>query len=145
MGYTGICYFGLVCLRRRRNRGRFAGEMSSRDSVSEDRVSNTRRSAKVAESDLAKSRPDGRWLNAKCDVQALWCHIREGDGVFVTSDRNFHKVTKKSRLASKAVSVVSVAPDEAIGTGVASKGRRSNMALQPTRRVAIARRAGNNV
>jgi hypothetical protein len=38
------------------------------------------------------------WLNRHCDVQALWCHIRSGNDVFVTSDRNFLKDTKLSRL-----------------------------------------------
>lgn len=41
---------------------------------------------------------DHRWLNAKCDVQALWCHIYSGNDVFVTSDKNFHKATKHMRL-----------------------------------------------
>ena len=41
---------------------------------------------------------DRRWLNARCDVQALWPHIHCGCDVFVTEDRNFHKLTKKTRL-----------------------------------------------
>lgn len=39
-----------------------------------------------------------KWENAKCDVQALWSHIHADNDVFVTEDRNFHKVTKKQRL-----------------------------------------------
>ena len=39
-----------------------------------------------------------KWLNAKCDVQAMWSHIYHGSDVFVTEDGNFHKVTKKPRL-----------------------------------------------
>jgi hypothetical protein len=39
-----------------------------------------------------------RWRNAKCDVQALWCHIHYGRDVFVTADNNFHAPTKKSIL-----------------------------------------------
>jgi hypothetical protein len=39
-----------------------------------------------------------RWSNAKCDVLALWCHIWHGGDMFVTTDRNFHKATKKPHL-----------------------------------------------
>lgn len=39
-----------------------------------------------------------KWLNAKCDVQAMWSHLRAGRGVFVTSDGNFHKPGKKAKL-----------------------------------------------
>lgn len=38
------------------------------------------------------------WKNAKCDVQALWSHASRGRDVFVTSDGNFHKATKKPGL-----------------------------------------------
>ena len=38
------------------------------------------------------------WLNAKCDVLALWSHIYHDGDVFVTSDRNFHKMSKRPRL-----------------------------------------------
>ncbi len=41
---------------------------------------------------------DSKWRNAKCDVLGMWCHITfEGD-VFVTSDFNFHRQTKKPAL-----------------------------------------------
>jgi hypothetical protein len=39
-----------------------------------------------------------KWQNAKRDVQALWSHINSGRDVFVSSDRNFHKPTKKPAL-----------------------------------------------
>jgi hypothetical protein len=39
-----------------------------------------------------------KWRNAKCDVLAIWSHIHYGADIFVTEDRNFHKVTKKPRL-----------------------------------------------
>jgi len=39
-----------------------------------------------------------KWRNAKCDVQALWGHINAGREIFVTSDENFHKVSKKAQL-----------------------------------------------
>lgn len=41
---------------------------------------------------------DPRWLNAKCDVLSFWCNLHYGNGIYVTSDRNFHKHTKKPRL-----------------------------------------------
>lgn len=39
-----------------------------------------------------------KWVNAKCDVLALWSHIWNDGGIFVTNDTNFHKKTKKPRL-----------------------------------------------
>ena len=39
-------------------------------------------------------------LNAKCDVQVFWSHVFHKRDVFVTSDLNFHAVTKKERLES---------------------------------------------
>ena len=44
-----------------------------------------------------ESNLDRRWKNAKCDVQAFWCHAYNKREVFVTSDLNFHAVNK-SRL-----------------------------------------------
>ena len=44
--------------------------------------------------------PARAWLNAKCDVQSLWSHIHSGGEIFVTSDSNFHKATKRRRLIS---------------------------------------------
>ena len=41
---------------------------------------------------------DAKWANKKCDVQCYWSHCYHGGGVFVTSDENFHKSSKKSRL-----------------------------------------------
>lgn len=48
--------------------------------------------------DLDHNQKNPQWLNAKCDVLALWCHIYYGGDIFVTSDENFHKETKKPRL-----------------------------------------------
>ncbi|MCR6654677.1 MAG: hypothetical protein NVV63_02450 [Opitutus sp.] len=39
-----------------------------------------------------------RWLNAKCDVLTMWCHLHYGGEVFVTADENFHRASKKPRL-----------------------------------------------
>lgn len=45
--------------------------------------------------------PEGKkWLNRVCDVQSMWCHIRSGNDLFLTSDRNFLKQTKLPRLLS---------------------------------------------
>jgi len=38
------------------------------------------------------------WLNRKCDVLSMWCHIYYSNDIFVTSDGNFHKATKLPRL-----------------------------------------------
>jgi len=42
----------------------------------------------------------GAWRNKKCDVQALWSHIYHRRDVFVTSDKNFHALTKKPLLVA---------------------------------------------
>ena len=39
---------------------------------------------------------DRKWRRAKCDVQAMWCHIYYNNDIFVTQDNNFHKATKKA-------------------------------------------------
>jgi len=41
---------------------------------------------------------DRKWRRAKCDVQAVWCHIYYGGDIFVTQDNNSHKATKKAGL-----------------------------------------------
>ncbi len=41
---------------------------------------------------------DRHWRNPKCDVLAMWSHIRYGGGIFLTEDNNFHKPKKKSQL-----------------------------------------------
>jgi len=43
---------------------------------------------------------DRKWRRAKCDVQAMWCHIYYNGDVFVTQDNNFHKATKRDRLVT---------------------------------------------
>jgi hypothetical protein len=48
---------------------------------------------------LASSHKDSlRWRNKKCDTLAMWCHIHYGNAVFVTSDSNFLKPSKKKAL-----------------------------------------------
>gem|GEM_PF-2191809 len=45
--------------------------------------------------------PEGRkWLNRLCDVHTMWCHIQNRNEVFLTTDTNFMKVTKLSKLVA---------------------------------------------
>ncbi len=39
-----------------------------------------------------------KWLNRVCDVHSLWCHIQNGNEVFLTTDGNFTKETKLPKL-----------------------------------------------
>jgi hypothetical protein len=39
-----------------------------------------------------------KWLNRTCDIHSLWCHIQNGNDVFLTTDRNFTKETKLPKL-----------------------------------------------
>ncbi len=41
---------------------------------------------------------DRHWRNQKCDVLAMWSHIRYGGGIFVTKDKNYCRKKKKPRL-----------------------------------------------
>ncbi len=52
---------------------------------------------------------DKNWRNAKCDVLALWCHIKHGGGVFVTSDMNFH--TKREKLTALGAGTIAMPAD----------------------------------
>jgi hypothetical protein len=52
-----------------------------------------------------------RWLNAKCDVLMMWCHLHYGGDVFVTSDKNFHAGSKRFRLLSMGAGSI-VRPNE---------------------------------
>jgi len=56
-----------------------------------------------------------RWRNAKCDVVTMWGHIWSRGDVFVTSDRNFHKETKRARLIALGASSI-LTPQEAVAT-----------------------------
>lgn len=49
-----------------------------------------------------RDNPEARrkWRNSKCDVLALWSHIWHNGDIFITSDKNFHKKTKKVKLIS---------------------------------------------
>lgn len=39
-----------------------------------------------------------KWLNRTCDVLSLWCHIQNGNDLFLTTDGNFTKETKLPKL-----------------------------------------------
>ena len=54
---------------------------------------------------------DRKWKNRLCDTLALWAHLHSDGGVFVTSDENFHKQTKRNALAGLGTEVLR--PDEA--------------------------------
>lgn len=60
---------------------------------------------------------DKTWRNAKCDVLGLWCHIEHGGGVFVTSDTNFHAITKQPALKALGVGAIAYPKDAAALAG----------------------------
>lgn len=39
-----------------------------------------------------------KWVNRMCDVQTMWCHIQNGNDVFLTTDTNFRKESKLRKL-----------------------------------------------
>jgi hypothetical protein len=53
-----------------------------------------------------------KWLNAKCDVQAMWSHINAANDVFVTEDQNFFKQSKKYKLIDLGAKAICT-PEEA--------------------------------
>jgi hypothetical protein len=60
-----------------------------------------------------------RRRNAKCDVLAMWSHVRFNGDVFVTSDMNFHKQRKKDQLIALGAGNI-LKPQEAVSTIVNS-------------------------
>ena len=51
---------------------------------------------KIAIASVGLDSPAGKtWLNRQCDVHGMWCHIRNGNEVFLTTDGNFKKQTKE--------------------------------------------------
>jgi len=60
---------------------------------------------------LVEDSLDKSWRNAKCDVLMLWCHIKHGGGVFVTSDSNFHATTKREKLKALGVGTIAYPKD----------------------------------
>jgi hypothetical protein len=56
---------------------------------------------------------DGRWLNVKCDVQAMWSHIHGGNDVFVTEDKHFLASTKMQALIALGAGEI-LTPEQAV-------------------------------
>ena len=63
--------------------------------------------------DQSTTQPDKKWKNAKCDVQAFWSHAYRKRQVFVTSDMNFHAVSRKARLLQLSGGKIAT-PQEAV-------------------------------
>ncbi len=72
-----------------------------------------------AEHDLdpAAKPTDRRWLNAKCDVQAMWSHIHAENNAFITEDRRFLRSERRTRLFALGADNI-MTPDEAARTFV---------------------------
>lgn len=54
-----------------------------------------------------------KWRRAKCDTLALWCHVWHHGDIFVTTDGNFHKVSKKPKLIALGAGSI-LRPNEAV-------------------------------
>ncbi len=65
--------------------------------------------------DPASDTGDPKWRNAKCDVLVLWSHIHFNGDMFVTSDRNFRKQSKRARLIAVGAGNI-LSPQEAAST-----------------------------
>jgi hypothetical protein len=52
------------------------------------------------------SREVSLWRNRVCDVQSMWCHLHYTNEIFVTSDDNFHKASKKCRLLDMGAGII---------------------------------------
>jgi hypothetical protein len=48
-----------------------------------------------------------KWLNRECDVLGMWCHIQNGNDVFLTTDGNFTKETKLPKLIALGAGAIS--------------------------------------
>lgn len=74
--------------------------------------------------DPASDTGDPKWRNAKCDVLVLWSHIHFNGEVFVTSDKNFRKQSKKGRLIAIGAGNI-LTPQDAVFT-IMTRTERSN-------------------
>ena len=63
--------------------------------------------------DLEAPGPDRKWRNRLCDTLALWTHLHFGGGVFVTSDGNFHKPSKRAALVNLGAKLIQRPADAA--------------------------------
>lgn len=53
---------------------------------------------KSLQKQLTCDRNQQKERNRLCDIHSMWCHIHYGNDVFMTTDKNFHKETKKNAL-----------------------------------------------
>lgn len=42
--------------------------------------------------------PSPKWINLRCDVISMWCHIYYKNDIFITSDNNFFRINKYRKL-----------------------------------------------
>ena len=42
----------------------------------------------------------GKWLNRLCDIHGIWCHVKNQNDIFLTTDGNFSKETKLPKLVA---------------------------------------------
>jgi len=60
-----------------------------------------------------EARRERVWKNHKRDVLTLWGHIYHAGDIFLTTDRNFFKATKKQALIGRGATAI-MRPDEAV-------------------------------
>jgi hypothetical protein len=60
-------------------------------------------------------------LNHSCDIHTMWCHIYYGNHVFLTSDRNFHKSSKRSQLQKLGADLIMTPTEMLSWSGEKSK------------------------
>ena len=41
-----------------------------------------------------------KWVNQMCDIQGMWCHLQNGNDVFLTTDGNFSKASKLPQMVA---------------------------------------------
>lgn len=110
MGYISICYIDWAILSDEKM---LADEQSIHAILFPDMQFKYKDYCLKKQINPLETQIDWKWLNAKCDVQVLWSHIHYGGGIFVTSDNNFHKESKKPLLISLGVGDI-LKPKEAL-------------------------------
>jgi hypothetical protein len=65
------------------------------------------------ESDIERTKRLQKGNNQLCDILGLWCHVRYQGDIFITSDENFHKQSKKPPLIQLGAGQI-LTPDEAL-------------------------------
>jgi hypothetical protein len=58
-----------------------------------------------------------KWRNRRLDAEAMWCHIHYEGDVFVTTDDNFFKETKKPQLAALGAPLILTPPQAELHVG----------------------------